>query len=328
MTIESTDGKGVVEELSYDSLIICTGGEYSGFWRDPQAASKAEAVSKAKSVLVVGGGFTGVEAAAHLAENRPGTKVGICTRSDRLLGPMAGGHERASTVLSGLGVHIHLETSFEAGMETKMGYDHVLYCQGPSFAYTLDFMVGSLKACVDPKTHRIAVNLYGQVCNNDPASQQSYSRSFPNIFCFGDVCKTWANEEKNISSLHQYCGVISRNVLVMLENQDSKKEQEWNEHLNWNLETIPKEFAFVASVPLGNWNGLFATNGWSITSPLITLLRWDLENTVMGEARNSTFFVYKQGFMDIITQSFLSTLRTPFCLRCTRRSKRLAKKKD
>ena len=51
--------------------MLCTGAEYTGgVWRDniDDARAKREAVRNAKSVLVIGGGATGCEAAGYLAE--------------------------------------------------------------------------------------------------------------------------------------------------------------------------------------------------------------------------------------------------------------------
>ena len=88
--IEIENEEGITSEQKYDTLVICTGAEYSGgIWRgdDPEAVQKRDRINKAKSVLVVGGGMTGIEACGYLAEFQvpKGVMIGLCHRSGELL---------------------------------------------------------------------------------------------------------------------------------------------------------------------------------------------------------------------------------------------------
>ena len=114
-----TEDKVELEEgevVPFDGIVICTGASYSGgVWRDDEGAdAKREAISRARSVLVVGGGATGCEAAGYLAEHQcpKGVRIGLCHRSDKLIPAFAGAHERVFPYLKKLGVEMHLNTAF------------------------------------------------------------------------------------------------------------------------------------------------------------------------------------------------------------------------
>jgi len=72
-------------------------------WRDdPQnATARRLAIKNAQSVLVIGGGATGVEAAGYLAEFQvpKGVKVGICHSGDKLLPTIQGAHNHVHPYL-------------------------------------------------------------------------------------------------------------------------------------------------------------------------------------------------------------------------------------
>lgn len=77
---------------------MSTGGTYAGdVWRDNEESfstvdsrlKKFTFVNKriidAESVLLVGGGPTGIETAAYIKEKHPEKRVAICTRSNNLM---------------------------------------------------------------------------------------------------------------------------------------------------------------------------------------------------------------------------------------------------
>ena len=54
----------------------------------------------------------------------------------------------------------------------------------------------------------------GQVTDNHPlANNKTAVKVYQNIFSFGDICITPANEPKQIVSMHQYGHVIANNIL-------------------------------------------------------------------------------------------------------------------
>ncbi|MFF5156254.1 NAD(P)/FAD-dependent oxidoreductase [Streptomyces sp. NPDC000348] len=135
-----TDAAGGTGQLTYDTLVYALG---SGW--DPQgvpgAAEHAHEIASrpgalrlrerlagldaGRSVVVVGGGLTGLEAAAEIAESRPDLDVSLAARGalgDRL-SPRGRRHLRK--VLDGLGVTVHERTSV-----TAVGADRVTTADG------------------------------------------------------------------------------------------------------------------------------------------------------------------------------------------------------
>ena len=88
----------------------------------------------AKSVLIVGGGSTGVESAGYIAEKYPDKKIGICQRGERLLPVIKGAHEKIHQYMEkDLGITIHLKTEFK-GDPKDLGYEMALDCRGYKFS--------------------------------------------------------------------------------------------------------------------------------------------------------------------------------------------------
>ena len=90
------------QNIKYDCLVICTGADYCSPWRSQDVKTHAERslemneiredISKAKSVLIVGGGSTGLETAGYIVQKTKSTKVGICQRGNVLLPQIEGAH--------------------------------------------------------------------------------------------------------------------------------------------------------------------------------------------------------------------------------------------
>lgn len=62
--------------------------------RDQECKEVREKIKEAKSILIVGGGATGVESAGYIAEKYPEKRVGICQRGPKLIPAIQGGHEK------------------------------------------------------------------------------------------------------------------------------------------------------------------------------------------------------------------------------------------
>jgi NADH dehydrogenase FAD-containing subunit len=85
-------------------LVLCTGAHYNSPWRDGEKEQKTyqerddeckqvrEQIKNAKSILIVGGGATGVESAGYIAEKYSDKKIGICQRGDKLVASIPGAH--------------------------------------------------------------------------------------------------------------------------------------------------------------------------------------------------------------------------------------------
>ena len=81
--------QGETKIIFFDTLVLCTGAEYSGLWRDDPryGDERRKEIAASKSVLVIGGGVTGVEAVGYLAEFKcpKGANIGLCTRGNILI---------------------------------------------------------------------------------------------------------------------------------------------------------------------------------------------------------------------------------------------------
>ncbi|MER5575157.1 NAD(P)/FAD-dependent oxidoreductase [Streptomyces massasporeus] len=126
VTVAALDASGEAEgeELEYDTLLYALG---SG-WNDQGVPGTAEhaheiasrpgalrlrerlaGLSAGESVVVVGGGLTGVEAATEIAEARPDLDVALAVRGGfgDWLSPKGGGHLRKTFDRLGITVHEH-----------------------------------------------------------------------------------------------------------------------------------------------------------------------------------------------------------------------------
>ena len=95
--IEIKNMQGELKTIFFNTLVLCTGAEYSGgVWRDDpwKGDERRKEIAAAKSVLVVGGGATGVEAAGYLAEFKcnKGVKIGLYHSSSTLVPQIEGAH--------------------------------------------------------------------------------------------------------------------------------------------------------------------------------------------------------------------------------------------
>ena len=89
----------------------------------------------------------------------------------------------------------------------EMGFEYIVDCRGFKYLGPKDFMQGPMAECVEPKTGQIMVDIKGRVTNKHPIAANHKPASVnlhKNIFSFGDVCLTPANELKSIVSMYQY----------------------------------------------------------------------------------------------------------------------------
>ena len=113
--VAATDGPPV--QLRYDILVIAS-GVTNGFWRQPRVetirqveeglSSVSAQIAAARSVAIVGGGATGVSAAASLARRHPDTAVHLFYAHAE---PLPGYHPKVRRALvhemTAAGVHLH-----------------------------------------------------------------------------------------------------------------------------------------------------------------------------------------------------------------------------
>lgn len=136
--IELSDGS--TEAVSYDALVIATGGAYTAPWRadaDKLASLEDRAkeceefrqqVLAAKKILCVGSGPTAVEVAGYTKETYPDKTVGLCHRGETLLPDLPGCHESAKKMLQAVGVEVLHGTPYSDDL--KESWEVVINCAG------------------------------------------------------------------------------------------------------------------------------------------------------------------------------------------------------
>lgn len=136
--IETPDGS--TEKVTYDVLVLATGGAYQLPWRadaDKLASLEDRAkecedfrqqVLNASKILCVGSGPTAVEVAGYTKETYPDKTVGLCHRGEVLLPDLPGCHNTAKDLLNQLGVEIMHKTPYSDDLKEK--WEVVINCAG------------------------------------------------------------------------------------------------------------------------------------------------------------------------------------------------------
>ena len=95
---------GETQQVNYHALIIATGASYVPPWRSidtkilsvkerkEECDEIAKKIKDAKSVLCIGGGYTGIVSCSYIKESYPDKTVGICQRGKTLLPSIVGAH--------------------------------------------------------------------------------------------------------------------------------------------------------------------------------------------------------------------------------------------
>ncbi|XVV09802.1 NAD(P)/FAD-dependent oxidoreductase [Actinoplanes sp. CA-131856] len=153
-TVSLTDG-----ELSYDTLVYALGStsngtpehayELAGRPGAQRLRERLTGLKKDDTVLVVGGGLTGIEAVTEIAEARPDLDVAVATRGEfgDWLSPKGRAHLRKVTNRLGIAVHENVAV-------TRVGTDHVELAGGRTLpaavtVWTGGFAVHPLAAATD-----------------------------------------------------------------------------------------------------------------------------------------------------------------------------------
>ncbi|MFI6178064.1 NAD(P)/FAD-dependent oxidoreductase [Nonomuraea sp. NPDC051191] len=202
VTVTSTGtGTGGAEELAYDTLVYALG---SGWDAEavPGTAEHAHDIAgrpgalrlrerlagldAGQSVVVVGGGLTGLEAVAEIAEARPDLDVALAARGGLgdWLSPKGRAHVRK--VLTGLGVSVHEHTTV-TGVEA----DRVTTAGEPIPAavtvWTAGFAVHPI-----PRATTLEVTESGQIV----VDRTMRSVSHPDVYAVGDAAMAMGPGDK------------------------------------------------------------------------------------------------------------------------------------
>lgn len=180
-------------ELGYDTLVYALGSGWSP-GRVPGAAEHAYEVASrpgalrlrerlarlgaGQAVLVVGGGLTGLEAAAEIAEARPDLRVALAAR-DGLgdwLSPRARGHLR--TVFGELGITVH-----EHAAVSRVEADGVATADGNVIPAAVTVWAAGFAVSAVARATALDVTATGQVV----VDQTMRSASHPDVYAIGDA---------------------------------------------------------------------------------------------------------------------------------------------
>ncbi|MFF0430470.1 NAD(P)/FAD-dependent oxidoreductase [Streptomyces sp. NPDC004520] len=189
----TANGTGATEELEYDTLVYALG---SGW--DPQGvpgtAEHAHELSSrpgalrlrerlagleaGRSVVVVGGGLTGLEAATEIAEARPDLDVALAARGGLgdWLSPKGRAHVRK--VFKGLGITAHEHTAV-----TAVGTDHVTTGEGASIPAAVTIWTTGFAVHPIARATTLEVTDTGRIVVD--ATMRSVSH--PDVYAIGDA---------------------------------------------------------------------------------------------------------------------------------------------
>ncbi|OSP44244.1 oxidoreductase, partial [Streptomyces sp. 13-12-16] len=192
-TVTVTDDTGGTRRLTYDTLVYALGSGWDTHGVPGVAEHAHEIASRpgalrlrerlagleaGRSVVVVGGGLTGLEAATEIAESRPDLDVSLAARGDLGDWLSARGRRHLRKVVDRLGVTVHERTSV-----TAVGADHVTTADGRSLPaavtlWTTGFAVHPLAGATTLETTGT-----GQIVVD--ATMRSLSH--PEVYAVGDA---------------------------------------------------------------------------------------------------------------------------------------------
>ena len=249
--------------IPYDVLCLSTGASYVSPWRANEDAFQTvqekeqefieahEKIKSSKSICCVGTGPTSLEVAGYLKESFPDKEVAVCCRGQTILAKYPGAHAAAIKILGKVGVTVLTGHPYKDGKVGGKDFDYILDCSGFKFTGPQKYMQGELANCLCKKTGQIMVNEFCQVTNKHPFVDNGVSspQVYKNIFSYGDVCLTPADEPKQIVSMFQYGFQLANNIVQVADGTA-------------NFFPIPKhdEFHNMCMVPIGKKHGVLIFN--------------------------------------------------------------------
>ncbi|KAI5474622.1 FAD-dependent pyridine nucleotide-disulfide oxidoreductase [Pseudohyphozyma bogoriensis] len=230
--------------IPFDFIVIATGASYLYPCRPtPGATNVADVVAEfkkaqkeievAQSVLIVGGGATGLEYAGEVVAQYPGKEVtvrpspllSVVNAADKLFGNPKWSHklgDKLAKQLAAAGVKLHLGARVEIGdLKTGAIPKTTFSVNGVDIEADYLFVAAGIKpnsgliAEMDPS----AVNQAGYI--KVSPSLQLIGR--PNYFAMGDVQDF--PEEKALVTGAPHVGIVANNIVALIKNKDAKLKQ-------------------------------------------------------------------------------------------------------
>lgn len=120
--------------------------------RDEVEATRKE-ICESKSILCIGAGSTGIEAAAYIKDKFPEKRVAVCQRGQKLLTGFHGSaHDTIMPMMEQIGVEVLTGVNYSDDAPIANEFDYKLDCRGYKFEGPRKFLQDDLKDCVDRKT--------------------------------------------------------------------------------------------------------------------------------------------------------------------------------
>jgi NADH dehydrogenase FAD-containing subunit len=227
VTVQLADGHIAVE--AFDVLVIAT-GVTNGFWRKPGLQSREEidaeirahhqAVARARSAIVIGGGAAAVSAAANLRVRWPDKQVDLYFPGQRAIAqhhPRAWEHVHRRLVALGVGLHPGHRAVVPDGFDCDaITTEPVRWRTGqpPAHADAVVWAIGKVR----PNTAWLPDSLLDErgFVVVGPTLQ---TPTHPEVFAIGDVAAT---DPLRSSARNRADGLLARNVRAFLEGRPLK----------------------------------------------------------------------------------------------------------
>ncbi len=190
ITLQTDSG---LRQIGYDYLVYALGsfvdiGQVPGARRyaytldAPSAAALAqrlpEVAARGGRLLMVGGGNTGVEVVAELAESHPGLQITLVTRRSFARNLSAGTQAHIRKAFDRLGI-----TFVENTTVTQLYEDHALTSKGTTMPFDVCIWVGGFGVSDLAQRAGLRVNARGQIL----IDRAMRSLSYPEIYAVGDA---------------------------------------------------------------------------------------------------------------------------------------------
>ncbi|XP_071732070.1 uncharacterized protein [Rutidosis leptorrhynchoides] len=209
-------------QISYDYLVIATGHMGSRYVTKYERITQYEAeydkIKSSDTILIVGGGPTGVELAGEIIVDFPIKKVKLVHRGSRLLEFI--GETASKKVLDWLtarnvevilGQSVDLDSSSEGAYRTSSGETIVADCH---FKCTSE-PIGS--SWLKETLLHDSLDDHGRLM----VDENLRVKGFKNIFAIGDV--TDVQELKQGYLAHRHALVVAENLKVLINGEDERK---------------------------------------------------------------------------------------------------------
>lgn len=206
------------KKISFDILIIAAGSRYDAPIKDEKLiiASRSKELEKyshklevAENILIVGGGFVGVELAAEIKSHYPKKNLKIITAADKLL-------HRSNKATSKAAEKYCKNNDIQVlrcQRVTKMNNDHCMTDKGEKFMCDLGFLCIGFKPNSEPFQNNFELSARGQLHVDHLLRVKGGS----NIFACGDI--TSIREEKTAQNAEKQAIVVVKNIKQLLESK-------------------------------------------------------------------------------------------------------------